>query len=115
MIFTAFLFVAFAFFSVIRGSKYYKILGKGRYEFTRHLSGNIFGSYRHTKYEDQANGRIDKTPTAGCSLSYRITEWLVSQLFYTYKTVTSTNNEKEYTENRGMLIMSVSPVQPYRL
>lgn len=96
-------------------SRYYEIAGTGRFEFTRRMSGGIFGSYRHTKYDDLADERKDKEPIAGCSLNYRVTEWLYSSLTYTYSAINSTNNEKEYKENRVMLIVSISPKQPYKL
>lgn len=96
-------------------SKFYQIAGSGRYEFTRHLSGGIFGSYRHTKYEDLMDQRKDKAPTIGCNLNYQITQWLLSRLTYTYRAIDSTDDESEYEENRIMLIISVSSAQPYRL
>ena len=96
-------------------SKYYQLAGTGDYQFTRHLSTGIFGSYRHTKYEDLADERKDKASTMGCSLNYRPTEWLLARLLYAYSTINSTDDESEYVDNRIVLTISIRPAQPYRL
>jgi hypothetical protein len=96
-------------------SKYYQVRGTGSYEFTKHLSGNMFGSFRHTRYEDLEENREDDLTSAGCGLNYRATQWLMAGLSYVYRTVDSSDEEEEYDENRVMLMFSVAPAQPYKM
>ncbi|MBA3035273.1 MAG: outer membrane beta-barrel protein [Desulfobacterium sp.] len=96
-------------------SKYYQVRGNGKYEFSRHLSADIFGSFRHTRYEDLEENRKDDLTSVGSGLNYRITQWLMARLSYVYRTLDSSNEEDAYDENRVMLMFSVAPAQPIRL
>ena len=96
-------------------SKFYQIAGSAGYEFTRHFRADLTGAYRHTDYEDLAEDRTDKEPSVTFGLNYQLADWLFSRLSYSYQSVSSTLDEDEYEENRVMLMMTFSPVQPYRL
>jgi putative beta-barrel porin BBP2 len=90
------------------------------YNLTRRITGNIFGSYRQDKYEDEIPVRRDKTTRSGVGLSYTYERWLSSNINfiisaeYSYNNVNSNFDINDYVENRGLLAITLTRSQPYR-
>jgi len=90
------------------------------YNLTRRVTGDIFGSYRQDKYEDEDPVRRDKTTRGGVGLTYEYERWLSSNINfsirveYSYRNFDSTIDEDDYIENRGLLTITLTSSQPYR-
>ncbi|MBL0732757.1 MAG: outer membrane beta-barrel protein [Desulfosarcina sp.] len=95
--------------------KYYQVKGSAEYSFTQRLSANINYSFRRDKYVDTDENRIDRTSRFGTGFRYAPTRWMFFSLDYSYNTVTSTDREDEYDENRVIFSISLSPKKPWRL
>ncbi len=95
-------------------SKFYEAGISAIYELTRHISGNIFGSYRNNKYEDIDPEREDKTTRGGFGITIQPLTWMSIELNYTCRSVDSTLNENDYEENRGLIRITLSPSVPFR-
>jgi len=91
---------------------YYEGSVSGTYQFAKHLSGNVFGSYRHSEYTD-ASDRKDKRPTVGLGLRWRALEWMSVGLNYRFRSVDSTNDANDYDENRVSVRITLTPTQPF--
>ncbi len=95
-------------------SKFYEAGGSATYQLTRHISLNIFSSYRNNKYEDIEPEREDKTTRGGLGLTIQPLPWMTFELNYTYRSVDSTLDINDYEENRGLIRVTLSPSLPYR-
>lgn len=85
------------------------------YNFTRKLSGAVYGGYRYDKYPDQTPERIDHYATAGAGLDYQALRWMSLAVNYDYRKLTSgAPTQVEYAENRVLLLVTFSPTVPYR-
>jgi len=90
------------------------------YNLTRRITGDIFGSYRQDKYEEETPTRRDKTTRGGVGLTYGYERWLSSNINfnirveYSYRNFNSTIDEDDYIENRGLLTITLTRSQPYR-
>lgn len=84
------------------------------YEFTRRISGDINAGYTKRDYQDTIPRRKDDVIRAGCGLSVQLLRWLSARLGYTYRSVDSTIEADDYVENRGSLLFTIAPPQPYR-
>jgi len=90
------------------------------YNITRRITGDIFGSYRQDKYEDEIPTRRDKTTHGGAGLSYTYERWLSSNINfiirteYSYNRVNSSIDINDYVENRGLFTITLTRSQPYR-
>lgn len=85
------------------------------YSFTRQLSGNLSGQYRYDRYLDTDPEITDNTVNLGTGLSYKVFQWMSLQLEYRYRTVSSTEEVREYSENRVWLSVTFEPENPFRL
>jgi hypothetical protein len=97
---------------------YYVYYGGGlnaNYQFTRRITGDLFGRYQWRDYRDDPLGREDDVFRAGCGLSYEILRWLSMRVGYLYRTVESTDEVNDYKENRVSLRFTLAPPQPYRI
>jgi hypothetical protein len=92
--------------------EYYEASISFRQQLAKHVHGNIFGSYRDTKYKDQAD-REDKRPTIGLRLSWRALEWMRVGLTYRYRSVDSTIDANDYNENRVSVRIILAPKVPF--
>jgi hypothetical protein len=92
-----------------------EVTGRAGYNFTRQMSGDIFGGYRYTKYPDFDPEREDNTYHAGTGLSYHALDWASLRLQYTHRQTISDLDIQEYTENRVLLSLIMSPATPYRI
>jgi hypothetical protein len=95
-------------------TKFYELGGSATYQLTRHLSGNVFGSYRDSEYLETIDNRKDKITRAGLGLTMQALEWMSLGLNYAYRTVDSTVDTEEYDENRVLFRITLSPPRPYR-
>lgn len=96
---------------------YYEYYGGGLtadYEFTRRITGDVYGLYEWRDYKDVPLGREDDTFRAGCGLSFELLRWLSMRAGYLYRTVESTDDTNDYKENRVSLLFTIQPPQPYR-
>lgn len=94
---------------------YYSLQGRAEYFFTQNFSGNLFGGYRWDDYPDEEpDERTDKTITAGAGLNYQALRWMTLSLNYAFSDLNSDAEEEEYTENRVIFAVTLSPSQPYR-
>jgi hypothetical protein len=96
-------------------SYYTEINSRVEYSFTRRLSGDIFGGYRYVNNVDLEPERDDNTYNAGTGLSLNLLDWAILRVLYTYRTVESDSDKDEYTENRVMLSLTMTPATPFRL
>jgi hypothetical protein len=94
--------------------KYYEIACRGEYSLTRRFSSNISYSFRRSKYVDTDENRIDRTSSFGAGFRYAPIRWIFLNLNYLYNTVTSTDREDEYDENRVVFSISFVPERPWR-
>ena len=84
------------------------------YLFTRRISGDINAGYTRRDYKDAIPPRKDDVIRAGCGMSVQLLRWLSARLGYAYNSVESTNEADDYVENRGSLMFTIAPPQPYR-
>ena len=90
------------------------------YNLTRRITGDIFGSYRQDKYEDEDPVRRDKTTRGGVGLTYEYERWLSSNINfsirveYSYRNFDSNIDINDYVENRGLFTITLTRSQPYR-
>ena len=98
-------------------SKFYVAGGSATYQLTKHVSGNIFGSYRNNKYEDPE--REDKTARSGFGLTIQPLTWMSIEVNCTYRSFDShvddpiIDEENDYEENRGLIRITLySPLPP---
>jgi len=95
-------------------AEFWELGGSVTYQLTRHLSGNVFGSYRNNEYIEETPDREDKITRAGLGLSMQALEWMLLSLDYAYRTVDSTVDIEEYDENRALFRITLSTPRPYR-
>ena len=87
--------------------------GTLEYLFTRTLSGDIFAAHTYNEYLDTDDDRVDNVTRAGAGIDWQVLGWLGTRLEYTYRTLNSTIDENEYTENRVFLEVILRPERPY--
>ena len=75
--------------------EYYEASASLSQQLAKHVYGNIFGSYRDTKYKDQAD-REDKRPSVGVGLDWQPLQWMILGLNYRYRSVDSTVDTEDY-------------------
>lgn len=101
-------------------SRFYEAGLEAEYNLTRRVTGDIFGSYRQDKYEDEDPVRRDKTTRGGVGLTYEYERWLSSNINfsirveYSYRNFDSNIDINDYVENRGLLTITLTRSQPYR-
>jgi len=98
-------------FGIIR---YYSAGATGDYQLFRRIYGDIYGAYRHNKYIDTVPERDLDLYTAGAGITWQPFRWGSIRLGYSYRQSVSDINADEYTENRILLNLSLSPELPYR-
>ena len=95
-------------------TRYYRAGATGDYQLFRRLYGDIYGAYRHNKYIDTLPERDEDRYTAGAGITWQPFRWGSLRLGYSYRQSVSDIGENEYTENRILLNLSLSPELPYR-
>ena len=94
---------------------YYEGRASTGYNFTTRIVGDLFAGYRWDDYPDEDPDRTDKTISAGGGLNYQVLRWMDLRLEYNFRDLNSDSTEDEYTENRVMFTVTLTPTQPYRL
>jgi hypothetical protein len=94
---------------------YYSGRVEADYALLRRLTADAFAGYRWDDYPDEEESRTDKTIIAGAGLTYQPLSWLTSRLEYTFRDRDSDIDDREYTENRVFLSITIAPDQPFRL
>ena len=89
-------------------SKFYEAGGSASYELTRHVSGNIFGSFRESKYKALAPDRRDQNTRCGLGLTIKPLTWMAIGVNYTYRLFDSTLAGYDYEENRGFINITLT-------
>jgi len=101
-------------------SKFYETGLEAEYSLSTRIIGDIFSTYRQDKYEDEVPTRKDKTTSYGVGLTYTYERWLSSKINfiinaeYSYNKINSNIDTSDYTENRGLLSITLTRSQPYR-
>jgi Putative beta-barrel porin 2 len=91
---------------------YYEASVSYNHQLGKHVYGNIFGSYRDTKYKDQ-NDREDKRPIVGLRVTWQALKWMNLGLNYRYRSVDSTVDTESYDENRVSVQVTLTPKVPF--
>ena len=91
---------------------YYEASVSYNRQLGKHVSGNIFGSYRDTKYKDLRD-REDKNPIVGIGVSWQALQWMNLGLDYRYRSVDSTVETQSYDENSVFVRVTLTPKVPY--
>jgi len=94
---------------------YYEGSVRGVYSFTPRFSGNARIGYRWDDYPDEDPSRTDKTIFATAGLEYQAFRWMFLNLDYTFRDLSSDDDLDEYTENRVIFSITLTPEQPFRL
>jgi hypothetical protein len=94
------------------------IQGKGSYDFSRRISGDINAYYRFSQTPEETaegeNNDLDEhNINLNVGLSFLVTRWMSFRLGYTFNYYNSNRNE-DYYENRGLLTLTLQPDRPWR-
>lgn len=85
------------------------------YNFTRVFGSNVFVAYKYSDYLDQEPEIEDYLYSAGAGLSYIAFRWLRFGLNYTHRSLISSSDPRDYTENRVSLTATIEPSIPFKL
>jgi len=96
-------------------TRYTRFLVRGEYDVTRYLNVDASAFYRKSEYLDRPEGGVDDFYGAALGLDYQVLEWMFIRLEYGYNRVDSTIERNEYRENRGMIMVTLTPTQPWRI
>jgi hypothetical protein len=94
---------------------YYEGTVRGEYNFTPRFIGTASTGYRWDDYPDSDPSRTDKTLFAAAGLEYQALRWMVVSVNYFFRDLSSDAATAEYTENRVLLGITLTPEQPFRL
>ena len=95
---------------------YYEVGGRFSWALTQTLSVNAEAAYRKNEYPEFEEIRRDDINRASIGFSYapwRI-KWLFIDLSYTYNNVDSNDNENDYANNQVLLVITLTPEQPFK-
>jgi hypothetical protein len=97
------------------------IQGTANYKFTRQIVGDIGTYYRyaHTPAQTDEDGNDDDLDTNqyqfSAGIGYEPTRWMTVRLGYEFNKYNSSGRDADdYTENRGLLTITLVPDQPWR-
>lgn len=93
---------------------YYNAEALAEYQFSRYLTGTMSGFYEKNQYTDYETQRDDATLELTTGLVFKPDSWYSLRLDYSYRTVDSTLEENDYTENRVFLEIVLSPHRPFQ-
>jgi hypothetical protein len=94
---------------------YYQGRVDANYSLLRRLSANAFTEYRWDDFPDEEPSRTDKTFSAGAGFDYQPFAWMTARLEYEYLDRASDEEEDEYTQNRVVFTIILTPEQAFRL
>jgi hypothetical protein len=99
-----------------RGFTRYGMAGYGvNYFLLKRFRIDSFAYYRRNEFLDNLVRRDENIFRFTTGLSYIPLQWMSIRLAYTYNRRDSNISINDYTENRGLLTVSFSPEQPYRI
>ena len=85
------------------------------YQLLKKLSTNMKGSYRVNEYNQPGFDRTDNTLELGAGLVWTPLRWLSVNLSYSFSDFeTDAVGRDDYQENKGILTIRLTPVQPVR-
>jgi hypothetical protein len=84
------------------------------YDLTRRLQTNLSAQYRYSEFPDEEPEREDHVATLEGGIRLQLREWLFLDLSDVFRVVDSTEETEEYTENRVILTLTISP-EPFRI
>jgi long-subunit fatty acid transport protein len=95
------------------------IEGSANYNFTRKIVGDIGAYYRYGTQPPQTDNTDDDLDTNryqfSAGIGYEPTRWMTVRLGYEFNKYNSSGrDEDDYTENRGLLTITLVPDQPWR-
>ncbi len=93
---------------------YYEVGGSITHLLGRRFTGSLVAEYRRNLYIDEDPDREDAIWRAEVGLAYQALPWLSFNLDYLYRQLDSNINTNDYTENRGMISVTLTPRQPVR-
>jgi hypothetical protein len=96
-------------------NQYYSAIARTEYAFTPRFSSRASVGYRWDDYPDDDPSRTDKTISATAGLEYQALRWMALNLDYTFRDLSSDDDADEYTENRVIFSITLTPDQPFRL
>ena len=80
------------------------------------MTADAFLGYRWDDYPDEEpDERTDKTMFGSVGIEYQALRWMFLNLEYTYRDLDSDEDSDDYTENRVIFSITLTPEQPYRL
>jgi hypothetical protein len=101
--------------------QYAAIQGTANYNFTRQIAGDIGAYYRyaHTPAQSDEDDEDDDEDTnqyqISAGIDYLPTRWMTIRLGYEFNKYNSSEADSDdYTENRGLLTITLEPDQPWR-
>lgn len=86
----------------------------GNYLLSRRWSAEGYANYRYIEYKDQIPQRDDHRLIVGGGISFQILRWLYTGAGYSFSAVESSDDAKNYVDNRIYISLSASPSQPFR-
>jgi opacity protein-like surface antigen len=100
--------------------QYAAIQGTANYNFTRQIAGDIGAYYRyaHTPAQSDEDDDDDEDTNQyqiSAGIDYLPTRWMTIRLGYEFNKYNSSDGDSDdYTENRGLLTITLVPDQPWR-
>ena len=94
---------------------FYSVEGSISHALSRRLIGSAFAGYRFNLYIDEDPDRDDVILRGGFGLAYQPLPWMTFRLDYLYQNVDSSVNTDDYTDNRGILSVTLAPRQAVKL
>ena len=95
-------------------TQFVRVMATGSYEFSRHFSGQVSIYYRENEYVQTLIDRKDRYYGVRAAVEYQIFKWMFISLEYGHNQVDSTRATQEYTENRGLLRVTLVPDEPWQ-
>ncbi|MDY6825381.1 MAG: outer membrane beta-barrel protein [Thermodesulfobacteriota bacterium] len=96
-------------------TKFYGVSGMAARPLGRRLSVDISVDYRQNQYMEIQPERTDEIWRAGTGLTYQPLSWITLAADYTFRMLDSDIDTNDYTENRGVITITMTPRQPIRL
>jgi len=100
--------------------QYAAIQGSANYNFTRQIVGDMGAYYRYAHSPAQTDeDDVDDLDTHSCQatvgINYVPIRWMTIRLGYEFNKYSSSDGDlDDYTENRGLLTITLEPDQPWR-
>jgi len=90
------------------------IQGTAGYDFTRQIVGDIGSYYRYAHTPAPSGGDTNQFQISA-GIGYLPTRWMTIRLGYEFNKYNSSGSDSDdYTENRGLLTITLQPDQPWR-